>query len=165
MSKRLDVAVMPATPGDGNRTVAVEVKCHLSSLAKNHNNCIQSLVGQAADLHERYPWLVLAYLGVLPVFDSGRATNLARCYSERARMSDRPDLNLYQRFDAAAVILVDNSSEIPRVITTLDQLAETYERAGVTDGLAPSAADFSALDPETFGRRVVSTYLDRHGAW
>lgn len=66
LEKEIDVCYIVEDTGP---LLAISVKSQMSSIAKNAINRFEEYVGDAANLHTRYPLLVLGFLLLVPVSD------------------------------------------------------------------------------------------------
>lgn len=64
MPKEVDVAVVAP---DSGPLIAISVKSQMSSIAKNTINRFEEYVGDATNLHTRFPMLVLGFMMLVPV--------------------------------------------------------------------------------------------------
>jgi hypothetical protein len=75
MPKEVDVCLIIP---DSGPLLAISVKSQMSSIVKNTINRFEEYVGDATNLHSRYPMLVLGFMMMIPVdretFVAGKAT-------------------------------------------------------------------------------------------
>ncbi|CAN5179932.1 hypothetical protein BH18ACT12_BH18ACT12_18480 [soil metagenome] len=148
MPKEIDVCLIPPNSGP---LLAISVKSQMSSIVKNTINRFEEYVGDATNLHTRFPMLVLGFLMLVPVanetFAGGKPTaGLTRIASLLERANARQKVNEPPgSYEASALLLVDFTSEPPRVVTTF-----------------PNPRAQAALRIETFFDRLVTIYHERN---
>lgn len=109
IDKEVDVCLnVPNTP-----LLAISVKSQMSSIVKNTMNRFEEYVGDATNLHTRYPMLVVGFMMVVPVHDETfrngqptegllRIARLLENANDRIRQTDPPG-----SYEATALVLVD----------------------------------------------------------
>lgn len=148
MPKEIDVCLLH--PGSGP-LLAISVKSQLreGQILKNTPNRFEEYVGDATNLHARFPMLVLGFLMLIPVvpetFQRGRPSDgLKRIgalleRSNARRMVTEP----IGSYEVSALLLADFSKDPPTV-------ASTYPEKG------------SSLRIETFFDRLAELYRQRN---
>lgn len=148
MEKEIDVCYIVEDTGP---LLAVSVKSQMSSIAKNTINRFEEYVGDATNLHTRYPMLVLGFLLLVPVneetFRGGeptdallRVTRLLEQAAGRVDPSGTPG-----SYEACALLVVDFASDPPvihpdvpgkasplRIERLFQSLVELYRRRNQT---------------------------------
>lgn len=119
MPKEVDVALVPPNTGP---LLAVSCKSQMSSIIKNTINRFEEYVGDATNLHTRFPMLVFGFLMLVPAVDEtwsgGKPTDGLRRIAallERAnarQKSDEPPGG----YDASALLFVDFRVTPPRLM-------------------------------------------------
>jgi hypothetical protein len=116
-AKEVDVS---ATLEDAGPLIVVSVKAPVSSVAKNAVNRYEEGIGEATNLHTRFPMLVFGFLMVLPCVDElytpGRGAtsgfrniaSLIAATSVRDAITDPPGA-----YEAAGLVLVDYAHDPP----------------------------------------------------
>lgn len=148
MPKEVDVALVPPSSGP---LLAVSVKSQMSSIVKNTINRFEEYVGDATNLHTRFPMLVFGFLMLIPVnaetFVSGKPTDglkriaaLLERSNARQKIGEPPG-----SYDASALLLVDLKASPPRVIADF-----------------PSPKTQPMLRIEDFFDRLVQLYFERN---
>lgn len=146
-AKEVDVSVMPEGMGP---LVVVSIKAPTSSVAKNVVNRYEEGIGEATNLHTRFPMLVFGFLMVLPkvpeLYDNGQPTQafrrveiLLEATSGRQAVTDPPG-----GYEAAALVLVNYDMDPPTIL----------------EG-APAAG--SRLRIEQFFDSLTALHRDRNG--
>jgi hypothetical protein len=146
MPKEIDVCL---TVPDSGPLLAISVKSQMSSIVKNTINRFEEYVGDATNLHTRYPMLVLGFMMLIPVhretYVGGRPTEgLERIAAllERAnarRVVTEPSGS----YEVSCLLLVDFDRTAPRIVPTYP-------------------AKDSSLRVETFFGRLVGLYQQRN---
>ena len=148
MPKEIDVCLLPPNSGP---LLAISVKSQMSSIVKNTINRFEEYVGDATNLHTRFPMLVLGFLMLVPAnaetFASGKATpGLVRIASLLERANARQRVNEPPgSYEASALVLVDFSGARPAVV------------AGF-----PAPKRQAALRIEGFVDRLAALYHERN---
>jgi len=148
-TKELDVLYNASTSGP---LIGISVKTMMSSINKNVNNRWEEMVGDAANIHSRYPMLVLGFLMVLPyrtgknviIDSSGQPTDLARMIERKLLgVSGRSDISqLHSTYERAALAVIDFDATAParpsihpdfpseplRLDSFFDELVNLYKR-------------------------------------
>lgn len=116
MQKEIDVCYMVEDTGP---LLAISVNSQMSSIAKNAINRFEEYVGDATNLHTRYPLLVLGFLLVVPVseetFDAGGAPKdtLLKINALLEQATGRDANGNPGSYDASALMVVDFRSDVP----------------------------------------------------
>lgn len=117
--KEVDVS---AVAEDVGPLMVVSVKAPTSSVAKNMVNRYEEGIGEATNLHTRFPMLIFGFLMILPkvdeLFANGAPTpaferieNLMLATSGRSAVTDPPG-----SYEAAALVLVNNAVDPPAIL-------------------------------------------------
>lgn len=147
MPKEVDVALVPPNSGP---LLAVSCKSQMSSIVKNTINRFEEYVGDATNLHTRFPMLVFGFLMLVPAIDEtwsgGKPTDGLRRIAallerSNARLkSDEPPGG----YDASALLFVDFKPTPPRVMPYPDPKTQPMLRV------------------DTFFDRLVRLYFERN---
>lgn len=147
MPKEVDVAIVPPNSGP---LLAISCKSQMSSIVKNTINRFEEYVGDATNLHTRFPMMVFGFLMLVPAVEEtwsgGQPTDgLKRkaALLERAnarQKSDEPPGG----YDASALLFVDFKPSPPRVLSYPDAKRQT------------------SLRIENFFDRLVGLYFERN---
>lgn len=117
-TKELDLAVSSSASGP---LVAVSLKTMMSSVGKNVNNRWEEAVGDAANLHTRFPMLVLGYLMIVPyvavdadgraerIVDVGGPTTLGQSIEQKLRAlgNRQRTVDLPSSYEEVALCVID----------------------------------------------------------
>lgn len=119
LEKEIDVCYIVEDTGP---LLAVSVKSQMSSIAKNAINRFEEYVGDAANLHTRYPLLVLGFLLVVPVCDetfdlqTGQPKELlGRVSALLEQATGRVPTGNPGSYEASALLVVDFDQDPPAV--------------------------------------------------
>ncbi len=116
--------------------VSVNIRSQLSSIEKNYDTLFERLFAEALNLHNRFPYLVLGYLYLLPKigYDDKAAKNGEVRFGERYNMekyilsllsiNDRRDpSDVPWKYERVALLIVDFEKDPPQVIDDVKTLA------------------------------------------
>lgn len=148
MPKEVDVALVPPNSGP---LLAVSVKSQMSSIVKNTINRFEEYVGDATNLHTRFPMLVFGFLMLIPVtaetYVGGEPTDgLRRIAALLERSNARTKIGEPAgSYDASALLLVDFKSASPRLVADY-----------------PSPKTQPMLRIENFFDRLAQLYFERN---
>lgn len=120
------------------RSLVINVRSQLSSLAKNSDTLFERTVAEALNLHLIYNDMVLGDVYLIPVYEYEQAaaknnivefskhkTNLEKYISFFTSISGRQDPTTDEfKYERCALIIVDFSQEIPILYSTTRQLKE-----------------------------------------
>jgi hypothetical protein len=123
--------------------MAISVKSQMSSISKNATNRFEEYVGDATNLHARYPMLVLGFLLIVPVNDetvdeNGRPSRvLLRIRDLLCQTTGRDSsTGLLGSYVAASLVLVDFEAESgPVVHPTFPEVTSGLRIEGFFDRL------------------------------
>ncbi|MEQ9398333.1 MAG: hypothetical protein RJQ04_04110 [Longimicrobiales bacterium] len=121
--KELDVVLWTDTSGP---LLGISLKASMSGLAKNINNRWEEMVGDAANLHSRFPMLSLGYFMVLPfvtpngervIGKNGRPTELGMTFVRKLRgVGHRVSpTDLVSEYEHVALAAIDFDRDVPRL--------------------------------------------------
>jgi hypothetical protein len=120
MPKEVDVCL---TVQDSGPLLAISVKSQMSSIVKNTINRFEEYVGDATNLHSRYPMLVLGFMMLVLVRDetyvSGQPTDgLQRIAALLERSNARRDVSEpVGSYEVSCLLLVDYGRTPPRLVS------------------------------------------------
>jgi hypothetical protein len=147
MPKEVDVALIPPNSGP---LLAVSCKSQMSSIVKNTINRFEEYVGDATNLHTRFPMLVFGFLMLVPAVaetwsGSAPTDGLKRIAallerSNARQKSDEPPGG----YDASALLFVDFKKTPPRIMPYPDPKTQPMLRI------------------ESFFDRLVQLYFERN---
>lgn len=119
MPKEIDVCL---TIPDSGPLLAISVKSQMSSIIKNTINRFEEYVGDATNLHSRFPMLVLGFLMLIPVV---RETYVRRKPTEGlqriAALLERANARRVVTepsgsYEVSCLLLVDFNQDPPRIV-------------------------------------------------
>ena len=140
LEKEIDVCLMVEDTGP---LLAISVKSQMSSIAKNTINRFEEYVGDATNLHTRYPMLVLGFLLLIPVTDEtwNATTNeptpvLKRIHAllEQATGRDEPS-GVPGSYEASALAVVDFRADPPVILDAFPAAGSPLRMEGLFDRL------------------------------
>ena len=146
MPKEIDVCLIQP---DSGPLLAISVKSLMSSIAKNTVNRFEEYVGDATNLHTRFPMLVLGFLMVIPAsaetFVGGKPTEAAQKIAALLERSNarRVLTDPSGSYEVLALMLVDFTKTPPKV-----------------DPSFPAAG--SSIRVEDFFDRLIAIYHQRN---
>jgi len=139
--KEQDILVQP--PQDNSRSVTVgpifsiNVRSQLSSIEKNYDTLFERIFAEALNLHNRFPYMVLGYLYLIPHigYDPEAAKERKIVLTEHydvekyilsfLSISGRKDpLDAPWKYERVCLLIVDFSKDPPEVINNMEQLAQ-----------------------------------------
>ena len=154
-------------------SIVIGVRSQLSSIDKNFDTLMERTFAETMNLRFRHPHLVMGEVYLLAVKDydeqlmkenrvdwNDKYTNVERFISIFNSMSGRDDyqdVKSYYRYERCLLLLVDFSSNPPKIYNTLDELRADGIVSGDFD------EDFSRLSPTNFSQDLVNAYVQRHG--
>jgi hypothetical protein len=121
LPKEVDVCL--AVPNSGP-LLAISVKSQMSSIVKNTINRFEEYVGDATNLHTRFPMLVLGFMMLIPVdretFVDGKPTDgLLRIGALLERSNARLEVTAPSgSYEVSCLLLTDFNEKPPQLITT-----------------------------------------------
>lgn len=173
--KEQDILVQPPQDAKGTVSVgpilAVNIRSQLSSIEKNYDTLFERVFAEALNLHNRFPYIVLGYLYLLP--KRGYDQNATR--KKQVLLSEKYDLEKYilsflsianrkfatdppWKYEKVCLLLVDFEKEPPRIIDSMDEI--------VAEGLVrPEFAKlygFDDLGIDTFFDDLYKTMMERY---
>ena len=133
--KEQDILVQPPQNGANvsvGPIMAINVRSQLSSIEKNYDTLFERVFAEALNLHNRFPYMVLGYLYLLPKV--GYESNAAK--KNRVVLSERYSLEKYilsflsiakrtspsdvpWKYEKVCLLIVDFESDPPEVMDTL----------------------------------------------
>lgn len=139
--KEQDILVQP--PQDANQDVtvgpilAINIRSQLSSIEKNYDTLFERVFAEALNLHNRFPYIVLGYLYLLPLlgydpeFAKRRQVHLGERYNvEKYMLSflsisgrQNPD-DVPWKYEKVCLLIVDFSKNPPEIIDKMNRFVE-----------------------------------------
>ena len=154
-------------------SIVVGVRSQLSSVNKNFDTLMERTFAETFNLRLRHPRLVMGEVYMLAVKDYDEQlmkenlvgwkenfTDIERFISIFNSLNKREDVDNIQEFykyERCLLLLVDFSSNPPKIYETADQLRE--------DGVIGEdfTGNFSNISPINFSQELVAAYLRLHG--
>lgn len=151
------------------KTLIINVRSQLSSLAKNADTLFERTFAETTNLHTIYPNAVLGEVYLIPVYEYHaeaaksnsvefvqKPTNLEKYISFFTSISNRrnPETDIY-KYERCALIIVDFSSQTPKIYKNTAELKK--------DGLISQGFDLELEDISyhTFFENILSIYAER----
>lgn len=122
IDKEIDVCLMAEDTGP---LLAISVKSQMSSIAKNAVNRFEEYVGDATNLHARYPLLALGFLLIVPKTEEtfhpdGQQTDLlGRIQALLEQATGRDTTGKPGSYEASALMVVDFDQPVPSIHPTV----------------------------------------------
>jgi len=139
MPKEIDVCL---TIPDSGPLLAISVKSQMSSIVKNTINRFEEYVGDATNLHTRFPMLVLGFMMLVPVgketfaggkpFDGLRRIAALLERSNARRVVTEPSGS----YEVSSLLLVDFESTPPRLMPDYPEAKSSLRIESFFDKLA-----------------------------
>lgn len=140
-TKTQDILIQPQQDSGKNLSVgplmSINVRSQLSSIEKNYDTLFERLFAEALNLHNRFPYLVLGYIYLLPKtgYDDTAAKNKEVRFTERYNIekyilsflsiADRKDPeDVPWKYERVCLLIVDFEKKPPVVLDNL-QLFKT----------------------------------------
>lgn len=153
------------------RTISINIRSQISSLAKNFDTLYERTIAEAQNLHVRCPRMCLGevYMIAVPEYSSDGFKSKEVVYLDRAgtvekyvksfqAINSRTDTNKdHFKYERVCLLIVDFSQPIPKIYNTDDELKEA--------GLLPDNSDASISDLtwKTFTSTLLKVYQTRFG--
>ncbi|RKX98375.1 MAG: hypothetical protein DRP55_08250 [Spirochaetes bacterium] len=173
--KEQDILVQP--PQDNERSVtvgpilAVNVRSQLSSIEKNYDTLFERIFAEALNLHNRFPYMVLGYLYLLPRY--GYDPEAAK--EKKVALTERYDVEKYilsflsisgrknptdvpWKYERVSLLIVDFSQDPPEIIEDMRIFAEK----GLVSKKFASMYTFNKLSINTFFDELYKYMMERY---
>ena len=154
------------------QSIVIGVRSQLSSIDKNFDTLMERTFAETMNLRFRHPQLVMGEVYLLAVKDydeqsmkenrvdwQDKYTNVERFISIFNSMNGRDnyqDVKSYYKYERCLLLLVDFSSNPPKIYNTLNELRADRIVSNNFD------EDFSRLSPMNFSHDLVEAYFRRH---
>jgi len=173
--KEQDILVQP--PQDNNRSVtvgpilAINVRSQLSSIEKNYDTLFERIFAEALNLHNRFPYMVLGYLYLLPHYGydpesaKERIVTLTEHYdvekyilsflsiSGRENPTDVP-----WKYERVCLLIVDFSQDPPEILDHMNQ----FVQEGLVSERFGSMYSFDKLSIDHFFDELYKIMMARY---
>jgi hypothetical protein len=153
------------------RTISVNIRSQMSSLAKNFDTLYERTIAEAQNLHVRCPKMVLGEVYMIPVkeYDAAAMINNEIKFIDRIgavekyiksfqAINGRPDFTREDyKYERVCLLLIDFEKTPAKIYSSNMDL--------INDGLIDKNTDanMSELSWETFTRNILDTYSTRFG--
>ena len=173
--KEQDILIQP--PQDNNRSIsvgpvmAINIRSQMSSIEKNYDTLFERIFAEALNLHNRFPYMVLGYLYLLPIrgYSSEaakrRKIELTECFDVEKyilsflSISGRKDpADVAWKYERIGLMLVDFSQEPPEVLDTMEQLVHK----GLVSESFAKMYNFERLSINRFFDELHKILLERY---
>ncbi|MFQ5892152.1 MAG: hypothetical protein ACE5HW_05110, partial [Candidatus Methanofastidiosia archaeon] len=173
-TKQQDIIIHP--PQNGRNVsvgpiMAINVRSQLSSIEKNYDTLFERIFAEALNLHNRFPYMVLGYLYLLPKV--GYDPDAAK--ENRVELSERYNLEKYilsflsianrmspndvsWKYEKVCLLIVDFESDPPKVI---DDMQIFLDEGLVSEDFAQFYA-FEKLSMKDFFNELYKTMMERY---
>ena len=140
-TKTQDILIQPSHNGNKNLSVgplmSVNVRSQLSSIEKNYDTLFERLFAESLNLHNRFPYLVLGYIYLLP--KTGYDEKAAKAREVRAverynmekyilsflSITNRKDPNdVPWKYEKMSLLIVDFEQDPPKIIDDMKVFEE-----------------------------------------
>ncbi|WP_408954989.1 restriction endonuclease [Natroniella sp. ANB-PHB2] len=157
------------------KTLTINVRSQLSSLAKNFDTLYERTFAEALNLHVRCPKMVLGEIYMIPVFeyDNSAAKENRVEFKPNSRVNRhlKKYINAFQalnnrnlkgnseefKYEKVCLLIVDFSKEVPKIYSTNQEL--------INDGLISDCTniDLNELNFNNFTNHLIKVYNYRFG--
>jgi len=151
------------------RTISINIRSQISSLAKNFDTLYERTIAEAQNLHVRCPRMCLGevYMIAVPEYSSDAFKNNDIVFLDRAgtvekyvksfqAINSRTETNKDgYKYERVCLLIVDFRKEVPKIYNTDEELKEA--------GLLPDEAEASIADLNwnNFTKNLLNTYFHR----
>ncbi|MEW6104406.1 MAG: hypothetical protein AB1630_11440 [bacterium] len=174
-TKEQDIVVQPPQNGTTNVSVgpimAVNVRSQSSSIDKNYDTLFERIFAEALNLHNRFPYMVLGYLYLLPKI----GYNSEALKENRIRFSERYNLEKYilsflsianrespndvpWKYEKACLLIVDFESNPPKIIDDM----HVFVKEGLISEKFASLYSFEKLGIKDFFDELCKVMIERY---
>ncbi len=173
-TKQQDILVRP--PQNGNNVsvgpiMAINVRSQLSSIDKNYDTLFERIFAEALNLHNRFPYMVLGYLYLLPKigYDSKAADKKQVLFSEQynlekyilsfSAIANRTgSTDVPWKYERVCLLIVDFESNPPEVIDDMSRFLDE----GLIDEKFATLYSFEKLSIKNFFDDLYKTMIERY---
>ncbi|UCE07440.1 MAG: hypothetical protein JSW07_05245 [bacterium] len=173
--KEQDIVVQPPQDKERDITVgpvlAINIRSQLSSIEKNYDTLFERVFAEALNLHNRFPYMVLGYLYLLPLigYDAeaakDRQVQLKERYdiekyilsflsiSDRQHPTDAP-----WKYERVCLLITDFSHDPPEIIEDMNQFVEK----GLVNERFADMYGFDELNIQNFLDELYKFMMERY---
>ena len=152
-----------------SKTLVINIRSQLSSLAKNADTLFERTFAEALNLHIQYEDIVLGEVYLIPVYEyddnlakgkivsfKRKKTNIEKYISFFTAINSRQDKGSDFSYERCALLIVDFSKEQPKLYNNNQEL--------IADNLISNdfKLDYSLVSYPTFFTDILATYASRH---
>ena len=173
--KEQDILIQPPQDNRGNIAVgpilAVNIRSQLSSIEKNYDTLFERIFAEALNLHNRFPYMVLGYLYLLPHY--GYALEAAR--EQKIALTEHYNLEKYilsflsisgrenptdvpWKYERVCLLIVDFSQEPPVILDNMEQ----FVRQGLVSEKFRRMFNFDELSINDFFDELYKIMMSRY---
>jgi len=173
--KTQDILIQPPQDGANIPTtgpvVSINVRSQLSSIEKNYDTLFERLFAEALNLHNRFPYIVLGYIYLLPKtgYDEEAAKEGKVSFTERYNMekyilsflsiSGRRDPNdVPWKYERVALLIVDFEQDPPVIIDDIN----TLQKEGLVSKNFANIFSFEPLSIRNFFDEIYRLAMERY---
>lgn len=152
------------------KTLIINVRSQMSSLAKNSDTLFERTFAEAENLHKRCPKAVLGEVYLIPIHEydddlvkqhrvgfKARQTNVEKYISFFNSINNRTQSGEDYAYERCALLIVDFSQEQPYLFRNSAEL----KNAGIiSEGFG---IEYASLNFQNFARDILQVYDDRFG--
>lgn len=172
--KEQDILVQP--PQDKGRDVAVgpilavNIRSQLSSIEKNYDTLFERVFAEALNLHNRFPYMVLGYLYLLPLlgYDVQAAKNRQVQLKERYNIEKyilsfqsiagrRHPTGAPWKYEKVCLLIADFNYDPPQVVENMDQ----FVRKGLVSEKFANMYSIEDLSISNFFDELYKVIMER----
>ena len=174
-TKTQDIMVQPPQNSNKNLSVGplltINIRSQLSSIEKNYDTLFERLFAEALNLHNRFPYLVLGYIYLLPKtgYDDEAAKKKIVSFVERYNMekyiisflsiANRASPNdVSWKYEKICLLIVDFEKDPPRVIEDM----QMFVKEGLVTEDFAKVFSFESLSIQTFFDDLYKIMLERY---
>lgn len=152
------------------KTLIINVRSQMSSLAKNSDTLFERTFAEAENLHKRYPNAVLGEVYLIPVHEyddelvkqnsvgfKTRQTNVEKYISFFNSINRRAQNGEYYAYERCTLLVVDFSQEQPYLFRNSTELKD----AGIISG--NFGIEYATLNFQNFAQDILQVYDNRFG--
>ena len=157
------------------KILSVNVRSHLSSVAKNFDTLYERTFAESLNLHLRCPQMVLGEFYMIPVYeyDDAQAKNKIVGFKPNSKIQEHIQKYIYSfgainnrgttsgleyKYERVCLLIVDFNRQTPKIYNTDDELK--------ADGLLPmnSTASINNMNFPSFTQSLLDIYEQRFGS-
>ena len=173
--KTQDILIQPPQNGEQNLSIGpiatINVRSQLSSIEKNYDTLFERLFAEALNLHNRFPYLVLGYIYLLPKigYDDKAAKNrevkLVEMYDVEKyilsflSITNRQSPNdVPWKYERVTLLIVDFEQDPPVVIDNM----ETFLKERMVGANFANFFTFESLSIQNFFDEIYKATMNRY---